>query len=84
MIGVENDNADGKIEAGLEWISQAGISKHKILLIGDTIHDSDVASAMGIDCALVSIGHVSKERLKNAGPPVFESLLSGLSYVERC
>ena len=84
LIGVENDNADGKIEAGLEWISQAGISKHKILLIGDTIHDSDVASAMGIDCALVSNGHVSKERLKNAGPPVFESLMSVLSYVERC
>lgn len=84
LIGVENDNADGKIEAGLEWISQAGISKHKILLIGDTIHDSDVASAMGIDCALVSIGHVSKERLKNAGPPVFDSLLSVLDYVERC
>ena len=84
LIGVENDNADGKIEAGLEWISQAGISKHKILLIGDTIHDSDVASAMGIDCALVSIGHVSKERLKSAGPQVFDSLLSVLSYVERC
>jgi phosphoglycolate phosphatase len=83
LIGVENDNADGKIEAGLNWISHSDIPKHKILLIGDTIHDSDVAKEMGVDCVLVSIGHVSQERLKSAGPPVLEGLLSVLSYIEK-
>lgn len=84
LIGVENDNADGKIEAGLSWISNSGISRNKILLIGDTIHDSDVAEAMGVDCVLVSIGHVSLERLKSTGSQVFKSLSSVSNYIENC
>ena len=84
LIGVENDNADGKIEAGLSWVSNSGVSRNKILLIGDTIHDSDVAEAMGVDCVLVSIGHVSLKRLKSTGPQVFESLSSVSNYIENC
>ena len=51
------------------------------MLIGDTVHDSDVAEHMGVHCVLVDIGHVSRERLLNTGRNVFESLDSLNRYI---
>ena len=81
LIGIENDKAEGKTEAGLAWLSNSKISKNKILMIGDTIHDSEVAEKLGIDCILVSLGHVSKSRLLRTGREVFDSLNSLNSYI---
>ena len=50
-------------------------------MVGDTIHDSDVARAMDIECILVEHGHVSKDRLLKTGRkvvPNFEELLKEL------
>ena len=63
------------------WISKSKISKNKILMIGDTIHDSEVAERLGIDCVLVSIGHVNKSRLLKTGREVFDSLNSLPHYI---
>ena len=76
IVGIENDAADGKTDAGLNWLSRVDIPKKEILLIGDTIHDSDVAEQMGVHCVLVDIGHVSRQRLIKTGRDVFESLNS--------
>ena len=81
LIGIENDKAEGKTEAGINWISKTKISKNKILMIGDTIHDSEVAERLGIDCVLVSIGHVNKSRLLKTGRKVFDSLNSLPHYI---
>ena len=45
----------------------------KVLLIGDTTHDFEVARELEIDCILVSHGHQDKERLTQHGVPVFDS-----------
>ncbi len=37
-----------------------------VLLIGDTIHDFEIAEAIGIDYVLVAGGHNSRERLYNS------------------
>ena len=42
------------------------------VLIGDTIHDFEVAEAVGMKCILVSHGHQYKDRLKAAGVPVIQ------------
>ena len=81
LIGIENDKAEGKTEAGINWISKSKISKNKILMVGDTIHDSEVAERLGIDCVLVSIGHVNKSRLLKTGRKVFDSLDSLPHYI---
>ena len=50
-------------------------------MVGDTIHDSEVARAMDIECILVEHGHVSKDRLLKTGRkvvPDFEELLKEL------
>ncbi len=46
----------------------------RVLLIGDTLHDAEVAKAMGWDCVLCSAGHQTAERLRAANVPIIASL----------
>ena len=46
----------------------------EILLIGDTVHDHEVAELLGIDCVLIARGHNKKCKLENCGVPVFDSI----------
>ena len=45
-----------------------------MLLVGDTLHDAEVAQVLGTDCILIADGHQSKERLAQSGLPVVDSL----------
>ncbi len=75
IIGLDNIYASGKMQLGknlLSLIRKNGKSE-KILLIGDTTHDFEVAKELGVDCALISHGHQDKERLLKHGVPVFDS-----------
>ena len=82
LIGVDNENADGKTESGINWLNNSHHKPKNILLVGDTIHDSEVAKAMEVKCVLIDIGHVSSDRLKTTGETVLTSLKSVLEYLE--
>ena len=43
-------------------------------MIGDTVHDYEVAQSMGTDCFLISQGHHSLQRLNKTGAKIFNSL----------
>ena len=43
-------------------------------MVGDTVHDSDVADAMGIDCLLIDHGHMGNKKLKATGRKVFSNI----------
>ena len=77
--GNQNDLAEGKIEIGARLISTRGLVREETLLIGDTVHDYDVAHALGVDCALVTTGHHDRARLTSAGAPTFDGLASLMS-----
>ncbi len=66
--GLDNYRAESKVERGRELIRRHGIEKGKTVLVGDTIHDYEVASEIGVDCILISNGHQSKERLLSGMP----------------
>jgi phosphoglycolate phosphatase len=75
IIGLNNIYASGKMQLGknlLSLIRKNGESE-KILIVGDTTHDFEVAGELGIDCVLISHGHQDKERLLKHGVPVFNS-----------
>ena len=55
---------------------------HEVLLIGDTIHDKEVADVVGADCVLVCHGHVSRWRLEETGASVFENLKDIINWFE--
>ena len=57
VIAPQDGYALGKIELAKQWMSKQNISASKIVMIGDTLHDFETAEAIGIDCALIDMGH---------------------------
>lgn len=76
IAGLADGNAAGKTEVGLSLIARLGIDPARIVLVGDTTHDYEVASELGVDCVLVADGHHSKTRLESVHLHVVESLRS--------
>ncbi|MFH1197912.1 MAG: HAD family hydrolase [bacterium] len=74
VAGLDNIYAGSKLNNGKLLVGQIGIPSKEILLIGDTIHDFEVATELGIDCVLISFGHQSKEKIMKCGVPVIDSL----------
>ena len=60
---------------GLAYLARCGVPAEAALMIGDTLHDAEVARAMGAKCILVARGHHSRETLLTAGVPVADTLL---------
>jgi phosphoglycolate phosphatase len=72
VVGLDNIYASGKLHLAKKLavsISSNGRAGN-ILLIGDTIHDFEVAREINSDCILLSHGHQDKERLLTLGIPV--------------
>lgn len=63
--GLDNHHAESKVEIGKRLLDENNIDRSSALLIGDTLHDNDVAQEIGIDCMLVANGHQSRKRLMN-------------------
>jgi phosphoglycolate phosphatase len=74
MVGLDNHHASSKVENGKRLIASLNIAPSKILLIGDTLHDHEVAQAIGVDCVLIASGHTSQERLRASQTQVLSSL----------
>lgn len=72
--GLDNHHAAGKLDVGLALMAEQGLDPKKVLLVGDTTHDAEVAAAMGIDCWLISNGHQDRSRLAAVGVPLFDDL----------
>lgn len=74
VIGILDIYAASKIETAKNWIKNSQKEPNEILMIGDSVHDYEVATAIGIKAVLVACGHQSKEKLKKTGAPVFNDL----------
>ncbi len=72
--GADNLDGQSKIAAGRALLTRLGVAARELLLIGDTLHDAEVAAAVGCYCLLVASGHQSRARLAGAGCPVIPSL----------
>ena len=74
IFGLNDHYAVSKIERGEQLISEFRIEKDKTWIIGDTIHDFEVAEKLGIKCILVADGHQTEKRLKSTGATVISKL----------
>jgi len=79
LIGLNNIYAASKIENGIKWMAELGYNRGEVLLIGDTVHDFEVADEIGADCLLITEGHQAKKSLLECGVPVIDSLSELLS-----
>jgi len=76
LIGLTDHYAHGKIRLGREWIDKLHYAADEVLLVGDTVHDHEVATEMNTDCVLIPSGHHTGEKLARCSVPVIESLSS--------
>ena len=67
VCGSNNIYADGKVARGEEMLRTFPIDPSETLMVGDTLHDAEVAEALGFDVCLYSGGHNSAERLREKG-----------------
>jgi phosphoglycolate phosphatase len=74
VTGLDNRHAAGKLALAQDWIAAQTVPRTAILFVGDTVHDVDVAQALGADCVTIHSGHHSRDRLAAAGVPVLGSL----------
>ncbi len=74
LVGLDHIYATSKIGLGKELMKKLGKKKGEVLLIGDTIHDYEVAIEIGAECLLIANGHQSKEKLLTCGVNVIETL----------
>lgn len=74
VLGSDNVYAEGKIEQGRRWIRELSLDPQRVVLAGDTLHDADVAAAMGCRCVLIAHGYHTRARLEATGLPVVDSL----------
>lgn len=69
--GIENIHGASKIDIAIKFREEIGHDK-KVLMIGDSIHDKEVADAMNADCYLVALGHQNKRRLLESSKNVID------------
>lgn len=61
VLGIDNIYAGSKIDIALNWIKDK--NPEDCIMLGDTLHDLEVAKAMNVDCILIANGHQAKDIL---------------------
>ena len=61
-------------ELGQRFMQEEGIDPARAVMIGDSVHDFEVAQAMGTACVLQCSGHQNRQTLAATGAPVVEGL----------
>lgn len=81
VCGSDNIYADGKVARGERMLQVYPIDPRETLMVGDTLHDAEVAEALGFAIRLYAGGHNSAERLREKGIVLerMEMLLGELS-----
>ena len=82
LMGTDNIKAAGKIDQGHRWVKQLEWDIDQIVLVGDTLHDYEVAQAIGTDCILMAHGHHTAERLEATGVPLMRSLAELVVFLQ--
>lgn len=80
VYGVDNLDGASKLQRGQELTSALG--SVRTVFIGDTLHDAEVARALGGGCVLVGCGHQAPDRLAAAGCRVAESLVDAVRIAD--
>ena len=66
ILGTSTIEAASKVEIGKNYFKDK--QDKKVLFVGDTTHDAEVASAIGADALLITHGHQARDVLLKANP----------------
>jgi len=79
--GADNIEASGKGERASAHLSRLGFDKKEVLLVGDTLHDLEVANLLGCQTLLYSGGHADELRLIQSTDQIIRSLYEVVGWV---
>jgi phosphoglycolate phosphatase len=65
VFGIDNKMAGSKVERGRELLRLSNVDAMRTVIVGDTLHDLEVANELGIGAILVGHGHQCATRLRN-------------------
>jgi phosphoglycolate phosphatase len=74
VTGVSNIDAAGKADISLGHLASLNYDPANILLVGDTVHDEEVATHMGVESLLFTGGHNSSTALKGCASELIDDL----------
>lgn len=79
VLGSDDHYAEGKQAQAVVLLERLGIDPLEAILIGDTVHDFEVAASVGIQCRLVTTGNHPRSKLEKTGVDVFDSAEDALA-----
>lgn len=82
IVGLDHIYATSKLDLGKELMKKIENGTGSVLMIGDTVHDFEVATEIGADCVLIADGHQCKEKLIRCGVEVYDSMEQFLESME--
>lgn len=72
--GIGDHYGAGKIENARAFLDTQSLDPSRVVLIGDTLHDAEVANELSCKCILYTKGHQSVQRLGKTGLPMVHHL----------
>ena len=81
IAGLDDKNAHGKTEVGRLLVDRLAADPSRTFLVGDTLHDCEVARTLGCGCVLFTGGHQSRVRLEGCGVPLVDRLEDLLEWI---
>ena len=82
ILGTGTINAVGKLDIAREYLDKNHVDKGSTIMIGDTLHDDEVANILGVSSFLIAKGHQSKERLLKSNAIVLNDISEITNYIE--
>lgn len=64
VYGLSDRLAHSKVDLGRSLLKEQGLNPADCVMFGDTLHDLEVASELGVEIYLIAGGHQSEERLR--------------------
>lgn len=74
IFGINDNYAREKVSLGKQVVDKLGLNPSECVMIGDTLHDAEVAEQCGFNCILFSGGHVARHRLEQKGFTIVDEL----------
>ena len=81
LLGLGDIYAKSKVDVGLAYLKENGFDPARAVMIGDSVHDYEVAQALGVRCVLQSGGHQPPEKLRKTGAPVVKGLREAAALI---
>jgi len=74
VLGADDLEAGSKVERARAYLERIGAAPERTLVVGDLLHDAEMAQAIGARCLLVAKGHQIRAHLEPGGVPVADDI----------